>query len=309
VLHDVGDAVGPARPAEWGSLTGMSSVEQRAPEWIRFLRADEWGRKLIHPLSAERLNDPETFVHHTAGNPHSNRDAVWAMQQLQQFSHARGYATVAYDVVNHHSSSGIVTIMEGRGAARSAATKDRNEEGEAICLMGYFQPGHPLSKPPTEREVEGLAWGIAWMIEQGWSSPTTQILGHRDNPRHPKATSCPGDWLYAQLPTVRTRVNEIRNPFPPPQPLPPPPEGDDTVFIGYVKHSNHNAVYRQFSNGTKTWVTDPNELEVYAFLSGKSVDDLYTQDVKTMPNDSWMKATGVIVGPLPPGVDAYGIPR
>ena len=207
----------------------VMSVESRAPSWIRFLRADQWGRELIHPMASEHLNDPETYVHHTAGNPHANRDAIWAMRELQNFSHRKGFATVGYDVVNHHTADGIVTVMEGRGAARSAATRDRNEEGEAICLMGYFQPGHQLSARPTERELHGLAWGIAWMIEQSWSSRTTQILGHRDNPRHPKATTCPGDFLYGRLPEVRDLVASILAP-PPPQPvIPEYPTGDDMI--------------------------------------------------------------------------------
>ena len=255
----------------------MSSVEQRAPEWIRFLRADEWGRKLTHAMSPERLNDPETYVHHTAGNPHANWDAVAAMRQLQDFSHKKGYATVAYDVVNHHSNDGTVTIMEGRGAARSAATKDRNEEGEAICLMGYFQPGHSLSAQPTQRELEGLAWGIAWMMEQGWSSPTTQILGHRDNPRHPNATSCPGDFLYGRLPEVRAMVEAIVTP-PPPPPIPTLPSGDDDMYHPIAKFRNSDTRY-------------------YGVPMQPNVDHRFGLDPAKIPADAKMVALNLAVVP------------
>lgn len=141
-------------------------------------------------MSPEKLNDPETYVHHTAGNPHPNWAPEVAMRELQSFSHNKGYATVAYDVVCHMGSDGVFTIMEGRGAGRSAATMDRNEEGEAICMMGYFHPGNKLSDRPQPREIEGLAWGIAWMVEQGWSARDTKILGHRDYPAHLNATTC-----------------------------------------------------------------------------------------------------------------------
>lgn len=208
-------------------------IEQRSPNWVKFLRADEWGRHLIHAMSPEMLNDPETYVHHTAGNPNSGAAPDVAMRQLQDFSHNRGYATVAYDTVCHYGANGIFTIMEGRGAMRSAATRDRNEIGEAICMMGYFQPGHSLSASPHPREVEGLAWGIAWMIEQGWSSLGTLILGHRDNPSHPSATSCPGDYLYEKIPNIREMVKGILAPTaPPPPPTLPPvtyPSGDDMI--------------------------------------------------------------------------------
>lgn len=209
------------------------SIEQRAPSWVRFLTADQWGRKLTHPMVTEHLHDPETYVHHTAGNPYTHSDAVYAMQILQATAHNQGYATVAYDVVVHRHSSGVVTIMEGRGAWRSAATKDRNEEGEAICAMGYFHPGHSLSARPTDQMIEGIAWGIAWMQEKGWSSATTKILGHRDNPRHPGATSCPGNYLYERLPEIRAHVATINHPpvnppFPPPT-IPTYPTGADMI--------------------------------------------------------------------------------
>lgn len=253
------------------------TVESRAPSWIRFLRADDWGRRLIHPMATEHLNDPETYVHHTAGNPHANRDAIWAMRQLQDFSHAKGYATVAYDVVNHHSADGIVTIMEGRGAGRSAATLDRNEEGEAICLMGYFQPGHALSAQPTPRELEGLAWGIAWMMENGWSAPNTQILGHRDNPRHPRATSCPGDFLYGRLPEVRAMVDAIVTP-PPPPPVPTFPPGEDDMYHPIPKFRN-------------------SDTRAYGVPMAPNVDHRFGLDPAKIPADAKMVALNIACVP------------
>jgi hypothetical protein len=213
----------------------MTSIEQRAPSWITFLTAEQWGRQLIHPMHPEHLNDPETYVHHTAGNPYRAWTGAQAMQELQRQAHNKGMATVSYDVVVHRAATGRVTIMEGRGAARSAATKDRNEEGEAICMMGYFHPGHALSAQPTDSEIEGIAWGIAWMMERGWSARDTKILGHRDNPRHPNATSCPGNFLYARLKDIRNNVRLITStpaPLPPPPPPPPPityPTGADMI--------------------------------------------------------------------------------
>lgn len=285
----------------------MKSVEERAPKWITFLRANEWGIDWKNPPHPEKLEDPETFVHHTAGS-RMGANPVTAMRQLQRISYSMNYSTVAYDVVVHRDTfNEHITIMGAREAWRSAATKDRNEEGEAICLMGYFQPGHTLSQRPTDREVEGLAWGIAWMIEHGWSAKDTNILGHRDNPRHPNATSCPGNYLYDQLPIIRGLVTAILTP-PPPEPPPvvtPPttPEGDEAMLVGYVKHPNHPAVYRQWNNGTKTWITDGDEFGVHQFVTGST-----PIKVNTMPNRAWMRATGVIVGPIPAGVDAWGVP-
>jgi hypothetical protein len=59
-------------------------------------------------------------------------------------------------------------------------------------------------------------------------------------------------------------------------------------------------VYAQYSNGTKVWIPDPATLGVYQFIRA--------MPIQVMPNDAWMKATGAIVGPIPPGVDGFGIP-
>ena len=274
------------------------SIADRAPSWIEFVTADDWGRVLQHSMSPERLNDPETFIHHSAGSAMSRKTGRAAMRDLQSFSHSRGYATVAYDAVQHQASNGKITILEGRGAARSAATRDRNEEGEAYCLLGYFHPGHSLSAVPTDREVEAAAWGVAWMIEKGWSAPDTRLLGHRDNPRHPGATACPGDFLYVRIPTIAQRVREIL--APPPPVAHPDPSEEEVMFTAFVKHQSAPAVYKQMSNGTKTWVRNPQQFAIEKALA--KTDKVHVFD------DNWTRAAGVIVGPRPTGVDGWGVP-
>ena len=63
--------------------------------------------------------------------------------------------------------------------------------------------------------VEGVARAIALTVRRGWVAQQHTILGHRDNPAHPNATGCPGDYLYAELPTIRQRVAELLTPEPP----------------------------------------------------------------------------------------------
>lgn len=111
--------------------------------------------------------------------------------------------------------------------------------------------------------------------------------------------------LMWNMPKFRQDVASFSQPLPP---NPPPPEEEDEVMlVGYVRHKDHPAVYRQWSNGTKTWIKDGNEFAVYAFISGKTVEQL-SAEVKTMPNNAWVQATGVIVGPIPDGVDGWGVP-
>jgi hypothetical protein len=195
-------------------------VEQAAPSWVTFMRATGWGRNPLDLLKPERLNDLEVFIHHTAGSRGST-DPVEAMKRLESISQGMGYSTVAYDAVLHRNTdTHQVTIMGGREGFRSAATKDRNEKGEALCIMGYFHPGHKLSERPSWSEVEGAAWGIVWMIAHGWVAERNSIMGHRDNPSHVGDTTCPGDWLYTHLAFIRDRVQtimaEINTPLPSP---------------------------------------------------------------------------------------------
>lgn len=209
---------------------------------FRYVTADQWGITWARPPIAEKLPDPECYLHHTAG-PQMSDDAATAFRALNVYAQQKkGYSALDYDIVVHRSTkTGLVTIGEGRGKWMSAATLDRNELGEAVCLIGYFHPGHALSRQPHPDELEGVARGIVWGIENGWISTPNLILGHRDNPAHPGATACPGDWLQDKLPWIRARVAEILAPpapQPPPDPAPTPgpiipPSGDTMLYVAF----------------------------------------------------------------------------
>jgi hypothetical protein len=178
---------------------------------FRYLTAAEWGGTWDGTPRAEAMPDPELYVHHVGGSAWMGEDAVAVFQQLNAYAkNTKNYQFLDYDILVHYSRAGdLVTIAEGRGAWRSAATLDRNEEGEAVCLCGNFELRDPLAA-----EIEGVALAIKWGIGKGWIAKDAKILGHRDNPAHPNATSCPGKFLYAQLPAIRRRVAELLTPTP-----------------------------------------------------------------------------------------------
>ena len=189
----------------------MASVKDIAPDWLSFHRASEWGAVWKRRPVAERLADPETYIHHGAGGRFGT-DHFKAMRDLQTWYHSpsKNYSMIAYDAMVHlNTNDNTVAIMGAREGWLSAATRDRNEQGEAICLFGYFHPGSRLSEAPTERELEALAFAVAWFIENGWSALGTKVMGHRDNPAHPGATSCPGDYLYPHIPSIQIRAQQI----------------------------------------------------------------------------------------------------
>lgn len=204
---------------------------EAAPDYIRFMTAAEWGMTWKRAAVPEKLNDPEVFVHHSAGS-RLNDDAAVAFRLLNEFAqNSKNYSALDYDILVHKSSSGVITVGGGREEWMSAATRDRNEQGEAVCLLGYFHPGHQLSEVPDPREIEGVAWAIIWGIEKGWIAKDAVILGHRENPAHPGATACPGDFLFAEMDVIRTRVAQILSQF-------DKPEVEIPVDNAYIVKSN-----------------------------------------------------------------------
>lgn len=190
----------------------MASVKDIAPDWITFYRASDWGVEWKRPPVWEGLSDPETYIHHGAGGRFGT-NPVEAMRRLQKWYHdVKNYSTIAYDIMVHRNTDDdTMAICGAREGWLTAATQNRNDIGEAICLMGYFHPGSNLSEHPTDREIEALAFAVAWSIEMGWSAPDTTVLGHRDNPAHPGATACPGDYLYPHVPSIGERAMNIYN--------------------------------------------------------------------------------------------------
>lgn len=177
----------------------------------RSITVEDWGGTWARPPEKEHPHDPEVFIHHTAGNPMSNLTAEDACQALNDYAKdVKGYSFLDYDYLVHwEAARDLFTICEGRGEWMSAATKDRNELGEAICLFGYFHPGSVHSAQPRPGHIEATARGIVEMIHRGLAASNATILGHYQNPAHPGATGCPGEWMIPHIPTVRARVAEL----------------------------------------------------------------------------------------------------
>jgi hypothetical protein len=269
------------------------------------MTAAEWGMTWVRPPIAEKLLDGETFIHHVGGGAWMDQDAITTFRGLNTWAQTgKGYSALDYDVlVHYHRATDVLTIAEGRGKWMSAATKDRNEQGEAVCVCGNYTLREPL---PIE--IEGAALGVVYGIEHGWISPATAILGHKDNPAHVGATGCPGDHMYAQLPTIRQRVAAILNPPPPPGAKPTPPK-EGSVFAGFWQLTGQPQVYAAYEGGYKAHLFDPAALawaQALARLGG------HDDKINVTPDVGLIRALGTVVdwqhsGP-PEGLDRYGVP-
>jgi hypothetical protein len=195
---------------------------------VRYATAAQWGGIWDGTPALEALLDPEVYVHHTGAPnvPWAQDDAFTEFRRLNSYAiNSKGYSFLDYDVLVHYSrGQDVLTIGEGRGRYRSAATLDRNEQGEAVLLCGNFDLRDPL---PIE--LEGVALGIKFGMDNGWIARNAVIRGHRDNPAHPGATSCPGGRLYVQIaPVIRPRVLQLLGA--PPVVVPPTPPGVPKVM-------------------------------------------------------------------------------
>lgn len=246
---------------------------------FRYLTAAEWGMTWKRPAVPEKLLDPEAYVHHSAGGRIST-DAIKAFQFLNRYAQeGKGYSALDYDILVHRdTTTGLITIGGGREEWMSAATLDRNEQGEAICLMGFFHPGSPLSEQPHVDEVEGVARAIVWGIEKGWIARDARILGHRENPEHPGATACPGDYLFQYMPEIRRQVAVMLEPVPVPTPPPVPPTPQETTMIAAIGKCTDGAYLAQFEFRGPIYTVGPEaahdvtQAEVFGRGAGKAYD-------------------------------------
>ena len=213
---------------------------------VEYLTRAEWGGEWVRGPWTEALPDGEAVVHHVGGGARmgegmgrgyeaSRKMACTVFLWLNVYATTpkseggKGYSFLDYDALGWYDwVNDIGWIAEGRGMYMSAATRDRNELAEAFCLCGNFS----LREPDAE-EIELAAQGIAYMARQGWTTKTPKIYGHRDNPAHPGATGCPGDYFYPHMGYVEDRARQIiaGEITPDPDPTPEKPSMDKIRYF------------------------------------------------------------------------------
>jgi N-acetylmuramoyl-L-alanine amidase len=153
---------------------------------------------------------PIVYIHHTAGYyPHNVTEEINQMKTLQHIAiDIKKYSDIDYNWVIGPSG----TVYEARGfGKKSGATLDQNNVSRSVCLMGNFQ-----TDVPTIESLQSVVDMINLLVKEGdlVGQRQLEIFGHRDNPQHPNATACPGNNLYAQLPSIRIEVMKTQPPVP-----------------------------------------------------------------------------------------------
>lgn len=166
------------------------------------------------------------FVHHTANSNSYRANQSPGLVRAIYWYHTRalGWCDIAYNfLVDKYGQ-----VFEGRYGGmnrpvRPGATKGFNTDSTAVAAIGNYHIARPSSAMIRAMD-RLLAWrldvahvnptGYAWMRSAGSTGnkyPPGKLVRFRTIAAHRNAgyTSCPGDYLYARLPSIRPAVYSI----------------------------------------------------------------------------------------------------
>lgn len=225
---------------------------------------------------------PRTWVIHYpgGGNPPTGAGVPAYLRQIQSsYLSSRGYSIGYNWGVSQDGARWEIRGDDFNNAANAGrkVAGNFNDVSQSIFVMVSNQDA------ATPTAVDSINSIIA-------TQPDWDVIVHGDV----DYTQCAGAGLTAQ---VREGIIGHQ--------APTPPDIGDEVMIGFCKHKDHPAVYAQWSNGTKTWVPDPGVYTVMKAIHGVPDRNGFMMNA----DDNWIAAAGVIVGPVPNGVDGFGRPK
>jgi hypothetical protein len=159
-------------------------------------------------------------VHHTVNaNTYSQADVPGMLASIYRFhTQSRGWCDIAYNFVIDRFGR----IWEGRtgsieGAIVGGHATGFNTNSVGVSFLGQHNPGDtPAAVAPTSAQLDAAGQVIGWKLGQNAmpasgtvtapdGSTIKRIVGHRDV----GSTSCPGDLLWSQLETIRTKATSV----------------------------------------------------------------------------------------------------
>lgn len=163
------------------------------PAGLELVTRAEWGARPREYLNEIQTPTAYFFVHHAAVE--SSDDAREVRQHQDFHMDTRGWSDIAYSLLVPDPNPNLI-VFEGRGiGVQGGHTQNYNRRSHAVCVLGNFQADRPSASAQDS---------VARLARRGrdlrWWVPT--LHGHRDV----ASTSCPGDHLYNQLPTIRALV-------------------------------------------------------------------------------------------------------
>lgn len=209
-------------------------------------------------------------------------------------------------------------IFEQAGDYRPAHCLNWNTESYGILFM------LGIGVAPTAAMVRSFHELCAHLVATGQLAKDYRKVPHygrrwtgccgitlADAPHGVRLDSPTGQGSLGELvPSVKAQLQDTPKPPDPtdptvPTPTPPPPiKEQGIVYQGLCKHAGHDAVYALYSDGTKKWVA-PGSGQTFRFLKQLAGE---STEMNIFADDAVMRACGPIAGPVPDGVDPYGVP-
>ncbi len=221
-----------AADAAVGSVPRVASQAHATIAWPTIHRRKEWGADEKLRDNSPRFTGPvkAAFVHHTAGtNKYSPSDVPKILRGIYAYHvKGRGWSDVGYNFLVDRFGR----TWEGRAGGVDRTVLGAHTGGFNVDSFGVSVMGDFTRTRPSEETVAAIARVIAWkfsltgdgpaldplgivkLVSQGGGTSRykagkvakfVRISGHTDAGR----TACPGKYLFAQLPTVRTLVGPI----------------------------------------------------------------------------------------------------
>ena len=158
----------------------------------------EWGS--VYPRGGNPIDHPvlEIYVHHYNSAivaPNTLEGSLARVRDAQRYHvETKGWQDIAYSWL----ADDLGNLFEGRGWWRTGAhTEGSNSSGYGICWLGDSNVS-----PPTAAALRAITSCTRSGIALGAVTVAPNILGHRDR----ALSACPGDVLYALLPTLHAML-------------------------------------------------------------------------------------------------------
>ncbi|MCW2817691.1 MAG: N-acetylmuramoyl-L-alanine amidase, family 2, partial [Marmoricola sp.] len=229
-----GDTAAPA--SDTVALSAATRVARRTVAMPRIYTRAEWGaNESLRDQSSPGYGTVEAgFIHHTVNANNYTADQVPALMRgiYAYHTQSRGWRDIGYNYLVDRFGR----IWEGRWggitkAVLGAHTLGYNEVSFAMSAIGNYDIAAP-SEAVLDAYARLYAWKLAlygiradathlWVKDRYLNA----INGHRDVGQ----TACPGKYLYAKIPYIRTLAQEYQDngggttaPVPAPAPAPAP---------------------------------------------------------------------------------------
>ncbi|MFB7052155.1 peptidoglycan recognition protein family protein [Streptomyces vinaceus] len=167
-----------------------------------------WGARAASESVVVLSNRPERIiVHHTAtlNVTDYSQQRAYALARAIQTYHMDAQGWI--DTGQHFTVSRGAYVMEGRHSSLAELRTGKRQVRAAHCVgqntvsIGIENEGTYMTEEPPAAQFAKLADLCAYICDQ-YGLSASEIYGHRDF----NSTSCPGDRLYALLPSLRKAV-------------------------------------------------------------------------------------------------------